>query len=74
LGGVGFNEGVTMGQQVWIQTKSVLITIGFVAVASYLILKLVDIVMGLRVSDEQETEGLDIALHDERGYNQAHHQ
>jgi Amt family ammonium transporter len=69
LGGIGLDEGVSMGQQVWIQTKSVLITIGFVAVASYIILKLVDIVMGLRVSDEQETEGLDIALHDERGYN-----
>jgi Amt family ammonium transporter len=33
------------------------------------ILKIVDVMVGLRVTEEQETEGLDIALHDERGYN-----
>jgi len=53
---------------VWVQIKGVLITIAFVTVASFVILKVIDIIMGLRVSDEQETEGLDIALHDERGY------
>ncbi|HKJ09138.1 MAG TPA: hypothetical protein VKA76_08625, partial [Gammaproteobacteria bacterium] len=36
---------------------------------SLVILKILDAVMGLRVSEEAETEGLDIALHDERGYN-----
>ncbi|MDH5512365.1 MAG: ammonia channel protein, partial [Gammaproteobacteria bacterium] len=60
---------LAMGSQVWIQIKSVLITIGFVAVASYIILKIVDMIVGLRVTEEQETEGLDIASHDERGYN-----
>jgi len=68
LGGVGLAEGMTMGGQVWVQIKGVLITIVFVTVASFVILKVIDIIMGLRVSDEQETEGLDIALHDERGY------
>ncbi len=68
LGGVGFADGVTMGGQVWIQIKGVLLTIIFVGIASFVILKIVDLIIGLRVTEEQETEGLDIALHDERGY------
>ena len=60
---------VAMGAQVWIQIKGVFFTVVFVGVASYVILKIVDIIIGLRVNEEQETEGLDIALHDERGYN-----
>ena len=69
MGGVGLAEGVTMGGQVMIQVKAVLITIIYTAVASYIILKVLDVVMGLRVTEEQETQGLDISLHDERGYN-----
>ncbi|HAO33218.1 MAG TPA: ammonium transporter [Candidatus Competibacter sp.] len=69
LGGKGLAEGVSVGAQLWIQTKGALFTIVYSAILSYLILKLVDVVIGLRVTDEQETEGLDIALHDERGYN-----
>ena len=65
----GLKPELAMGAQVWIQIKSVLITIIFVAVVSYVLLKIVDLIMGLRVTEEQETEGLDIALHDERGYN-----
>jgi Amt family ammonium transporter len=60
---------LAMGAQVWIQFKAVLITVVFVAIASYIILKIVDMIVGLRVTEEQETEGLDIASHDERGYN-----
>ena len=52
--------------QMWIQIEAVLITVVFVAVATYIILKVVDMVMGLRVSEEQEREGLDISLHGER--------
>jgi len=44
-------------------------TVVYCAVATFIILKVIDVVMGLRVSEEQETEGLDLALHDERGYN-----
>lgn len=58
-----------LGPQVWIQTKGVLITVVFVAIASFILLKIVDWTIGLRVSEEQETEGLDLASHDERGYN-----
>jgi Amt family ammonium transporter len=44
--------------------------VAFTAVASYAILKLVDHLVGLRVDREQEIEGLDIVLHEERGYNE----
>ena len=44
-------------------------TVVFTAVATYVILKIVSAVVGLRVSDDQEIEGLDIVLHEERGYD-----
>ncbi len=68
LGGVGYAEGVTMGSQLGVQLTGVIATIVFTAVATFLILKLVDVLVGLRVTDEQETEGLDISQHEERGY------
>jgi Amt family ammonium transporter len=70
LGGVWSpGEGATIASQVWIQTKSVLFTLVYTGVLTFVLLKLVDLVIGLRVSTEQEEEGLDLALHDERGYN-----
>ena len=69
LGGVGLPEGVTIGAQVWIQAKSVLFTAAWSGVGTFLILKLLDVAIGVRVSREQEVEGLDLALHDERAYN-----
>ena len=41
----------------------------YTVVLTFIILKAVDMVIGLRVTAEQETEGLDISLHDERSYN-----
>jgi Amt family ammonium transporter len=69
LGGAGLAEGVSIGQQVWIQTKSVLFTLVFSGVLTFVILKIVDAIVGLRVTSEQESVGLDLALHDERAYN-----
>ncbi|MCB1921020.1 MAG: ammonium transporter [Candidatus Competibacteraceae bacterium] len=69
LGGAGLAEGMTIGSQLWVQTKGVLFTVAYTSILSFVILKVIDLVMGLRVADEQETEGLDLALHDERGYN-----
>jgi len=69
LGGVWDPGETTMGAQVWIQIKSVLFTVLFTGVGSFVLLKLVDLLVGLRVSAEDETLGLDLALHDERGYN-----
>ncbi|MCH9672741.1 MAG: ammonia channel protein, partial [Gammaproteobacteria bacterium] len=39
------------------------------AIASYIIFKVLDVTIGLRVDEDQETEGLDLVLHEERGYN-----
>ena len=69
LGGSGLAEGVSMGAQFGKQVIGVMATIIYCAVASFIILKLIDVVIGLRVSEEEETQGLDIVLHDERGYN-----
>jgi Amt family ammonium transporter len=69
LGGAGLPEGVTIGEQVWVQAKGVLFTLIFSGVMTFIILKLLDAIIGLRVSREQEVEGLDLALHDERAYN-----
>jgi Amt family ammonium transporter len=69
MGGKGLAEGVTIGAQLWIQVKGALFTVIYTAVLSFIILKVIDILIGLRVSEEEETQGLDISLHDERGYN-----
>ena len=69
LGGVGLAEGISMGKQVWIQFVAVAATIVYDAVLTFIILKLVGAFIGLRVSEDEETEGLDISLHDERGYD-----
>jgi Amt family ammonium transporter len=68
LGGKGLAEGMTIASQVMVQAKGVVFTVVYTAVASYIILKIVDLIVGLRVSEEEETEGLDTALHGERGY------
>jgi Amt family ammonium transporter len=69
LGGVGYAEGVTMGKQVMIQLTGVLATAAWCGVVTYVLLKLIDAMLGLRVSIEQETEGLDTVSHNETGYN-----
>jgi Amt family ammonium transporter len=68
LGGAGYAEGMNMGSQLSVQLLGVIATIAFTAIATLIILKVVDALVGLRVSDEEETEGLDINQHDERGY------
>jgi len=55
--------------QVWIQTQAVLTTIVWSAVVSLIAYKLIDLVIGLRVSEEEEREGLDISSHGETAYN-----
>jgi Amt family ammonium transporter len=69
LGGVGLDDGVSMGSQVFKQIVGVGTTIVYCGIVSFIILKVVDAIIGLRVSDEQEQEGLDLVLHDEQGYN-----
>ncbi|MDO9321896.1 MAG: ammonium transporter [Pseudomonas sp.] len=67
LGGFGTVEDI--GAQLFIQFKGVAFTIVYTAIVTYVILKVIDLVMGLRVTEEEETVGLDLALHNERGYN-----
>jgi ammonium transporter, Amt family len=69
LGGVGYAEGMTMGKQLTVQLIGVGATLAWSAVVTWILLKLVDLVVGLRVTAEQETEGLDTVLHGERGYD-----
>ncbi|MEE8387877.1 MAG: ammonium transporter [Acidiferrobacterales bacterium] len=70
LGGAGFGgEIASIGEQVGVQFYGVAATIIYTGVVTLVILKVLDMVMGLRVTEEQEIEGLDLALHDERGYN-----
>ena len=69
LGGVGLADGMTTGGQVWVQFIGVAATFGYCAIATWIILKIVDVIVGLRVTGDEETEGLDIVLHDETGYN-----
>ena len=68
LGGAGYAECMNMGSQVGVQLTGIIATVVWTAIVSYVILKVVDATLGLRVTDEQETEGLDITQHDERGY------
>jgi Amt family ammonium transporter len=69
LGGVGFAEGVTMGKQVTTQITGILVTAAWCGIVTFILLKLIDVTLGLRVTVEQETEGLDTVLHNETGYN-----
>jgi ammonium transporter, Amt family len=69
LGGVGLADGVSMVSQVGIQLVGIVATIVYCGVVSFIILKVLDNVIGLRVSEQDEQEGLDLVLHDEQGYN-----
>jgi Amt family ammonium transporter len=69
LGGVGYDEGVTMSSQVTTQAIAVGVTILWAGVISFILYKVVDILIGLRVSEESEREGLDTTEHGERAYH-----
>jgi ammonium transporter, Amt family len=58
-----------IGAQVWIQLKGVLLTVVWSAVVSVIAFKIVDLVIGLRVTEEEEREGLDISSHGETAYS-----
>jgi len=67
--GQGYAEGMDMTSQLGVQFTGVIVTFVYTAVVTYIILKLVDVLLGLRVSTDEETEGLDINQHNERGYD-----
>ena len=69
FGGVGYPEKVTMGDQVLVQVIGVLSVAAWSGVVTWLLLKISDAVAGMRVGQEEETEGLDTVLHNEKVYN-----
>lgn len=70
LGGTGYADGVTMGHQVWVQLMSVVVTLVWSSVVAFIAFKVAGAVVGLRVPEEQEREGLDVNSHGENAYNQ----
>ncbi len=69
LGGAGYAEGRTMGGQVLVQIYGVLAVAAWSGVLTWVLLKVTDAVVGMRVAGDEETEGLDTVLHNEKGYN-----
>ncbi|HIE78912.1 MAG TPA: ammonium transporter [Candidatus Thioglobus sp.] len=67
--GQGLAEGMTIMSQLEVQAIGVVATFVYTAVATYIILKIVGMIVGLRVSEEEEQQGLDIVSHEERGYD-----
>ena len=65
----GFGTVTDIGAQLWIQCKGVAVTLIYTATMTWLILKFVGLVIGLRADADDEAQGLDLALHNERGYN-----
>ena len=69
LGGSGFSVQKSIGAQVGVQALGILATVVWCGVITWVLLKVLDVTLGLRVSEEQESEGLDLAQHGERGYS-----
>ena len=69
FGGLGLADGVTAGSQFMVQLASVAITVLWTGIGSYVILKVIGAVIGLRVDQQDEIEGLDLSQHGERGYH-----
>ncbi|MFT5575587.1 MAG: Amt family ammonium transporter [Bermanella sp.] len=67
--GQGYAEGVTMGSQVGVQVLGIVATFAYTATVTFVLLKVVQLVTGLRVSPEEENQGLDIVGHNEVGYD-----
>ena len=69
FGGIGYPDKVTMGEQFMTQLIGVVVTAVWSGVLTFILIKLVDAVAGMRVAPEEETEGLDTVMHNEKGYN-----
>ena len=68
LGVFSGQEAVSIPSQVGVQALGVLATVAYTAAGTWILLKITGAVVGNRVSDEEETEGLDLVSHNERGY------
>ena len=68
FGGIGYPEKVAMGDQMLVQLAGVAATAAWSGIVTYLLVKITDALVGMRVSADEETEGLDTVLHNEKGY------
>ena len=68
-GGAGLAEGMTISGQLMVQATGVIAVVVWTAIASYIALKLAGILSSLRVNQDDETSGLDLTQHEEKGYN-----
>jgi ammonium transporter, Amt family len=69
LGGVGYAEGATIASQMQAQAIGVGAAIGWSALCTFLLVKALDLLSGVRVTTEEENDGLDLATHGERAYD-----
>jgi ammonium transporter, Amt family len=69
LGGTGYEDGVSMASQLWIQLKAIAIVAVWSAVATLIIGYMVSMVIPMRVSEEEERDGLDLSSHGERAWD-----
>jgi Amt family ammonium transporter len=70
ISGQGFAYGITsIGQQLGVQAIGVVATFTYTAIVTFILLKIVGMITGLRVTPDEETQGLDIIDHEERGYD-----
>jgi ammonium transporter, Amt family len=69
LGGTGFTRQASIGAQVGVQALGIVVTMAWCGIVTYVLLKVLDATLGLRVNEEAESEGLDLSEHGERGYN-----
>ena len=67
--GQGLGNEISISSQLWVQFIGVIATIAWTAIVSYIILFFIQKTIGLRVSPEEEEQGLDIISHEEKGYN-----
>ena len=67
--GQGLAEGMTISSQLGVQFVGVISTIIYTAVTTFIILKIVEPITGLRVTDDEEQQGIDITSHEEKGYD-----
>jgi Amt family ammonium transporter len=69
FGGAGLAEGMTISSQLGVQAIGVVAVLAWTAIATFIILLIVKAICGLRVDEQEETQGLDISQHEETGYN-----
>lgn len=67
--GQGLGEGVTISSQLGVQITGIVATGVYTAVVTYILLKIIGAIVGLRVSEDEETQGLDVITHSESGYD-----